>query len=158
MLLNLSKKLLDQFFDSLTEPILMSDYTKKRNPEDFLRIYEDHIDMLREEIEISQQEPETASVFYAQDLPYVKASGDLIISDIILRVNSYVYRESGSVYKEERTNPMTYALITNQPKMVKYYLQNMPDLHLQYVWRRPCGSQISYDSTYEIKDEVFPLI
>jgi hypothetical protein len=160
MLLNLTPKLQTQFFETLIDPIIMSDYTKKQNPDDYLRIYEDHIEILKEEIQIAQQEleGETLNYFYACDLPYVKAAGDLKIIDKLLKVDSYVYRDSGNVYKEERLNPMQYALVTNQDEMVIRYLETMPDLHLPYVWRRPTGSFISYIDTYEIKDEVFPLI
>ena len=53
---------------------------------------------------------------------------------------------------------MTLALVKNQTEVVEFYLENMPDLHLMYSWRKPSGSMISFIDYYNIRDEVFPLI
>ena len=180
ILSNLSTKMLDKFFQEIKEPILISDYLAQREPEDYMKLFEDEIETLEQEMELISQEDNKCRAFYSQDLITASGTGnfDIIkdtflryiitqlgningwrdISNSILRLNSYVYKESGYVYKEERMNPMTLALIKNQTDVVQYYLETMPDLHLMYAWRRPSGSLISFIDYYNIRDEVFPLI
>ena len=180
ILSNLNTKMLDKLFQDLKEPIMLSDYLTNRGPEDYLKIYEDEVETLEQEMELINQDDIRDRAFYSQDLLTASGTGNLDvikdifskykinqlsningwrdISDTILRVNSYVYKDTGYVYKEERMNPMTLALVKNQTEVVEFYLENMPDLHLMYSWRKPSGSMISFIDYYNIRDEVFPLI
>jgi hypothetical protein len=70
LILNLPSKMIDEFFKQLFEPIYLADYTVKNNPDDFLKIYEDHIDILQEDISAAVKEVDRDMPFYSQDLIY----------------------------------------------------------------------------------------
>lgn len=181
LLQNLTLEMLRKFFKSLSDQIVaQKDYTKQYSSEDFLTIYEDLIEELELFLENNAKEDLKDQLFYSQDIIYAAGVGNLEIvqtkiesfeisqlgtvigckdiCDTMIRVSSYVYRDSGEVYKEERMNPMTLALATNQAEVVKYFLESMPNMHLGYAWRRPSGSLVGYNNIYNIRDEVFPLI
>ena len=83
ILSNLNTKMLDKLFQDLKEPIMLSDYLTNRGPEDYLKIYEDEVETLEQEMELINQDDIRDRAFYSQDLLTASGTGNLdVIKDI----------------------------------------------------------------------------
>ena len=95
--LNLNSDMLEKFFQSLSDQIIsQKDYTKPRGYGDYLTLYEDEIDNLKEIVEKQTKEDERDQHFFAQDLIYASGKGNLEV--VQQKVEKVEISQLGNIY------------------------------------------------------------